>query len=1133
MPFSPQADTLTRTGAEPPSSRPAEADGAAFEASVAQQRSAAEGGATPAAAPAAEPPAPPPETTPEAPPAPPPEPAVSEERTRQIESWVEHDSEPHNDGFLWLDHHGTDEKVADALGGGSSLGELTEAEGELLLDRMSERWAAGQGEGTHGATELMGRLEDPGQRAHLAGRLATRAGELADAPVDGLSDQEKLQRRVTIQSLAETAITGTGGPLEGPVQDPQALGEMIRSLGPDGAASLARALAPERADLATPMLETGGPDFATLDRQAELLTRSVAALNAGPRTEETGAFVQNAFAVATEGSYTISSVPRDGAMEPRGEEGVPDLRQEMATALSREWNPENPGADRDRLAGILDTHQGRALLGADETVPLEARVNALAVIRADPGITGETLGATNDPWTNPAITVPIAQASAAPYLQRGDGAQRLTGTDIENTVGTAMGFPPSLDGLSPEEAQNALASGQNVFAEGPNAEAVSKVAEGIRTAAGGDTAEVAVVPVTYSSGETGPITLPLFRVTGAGGEERFVDNAGAVYRDFDHWRETNDLPSGQMLYPENGHLTAGADGRPALGQGNTPKTVDSFGEAALSVLDTAALVGGVVAAGAFIVGTGGTGALVIGGAAAAYGAGRAGAELWDRADHQQSLSLADPEARGLWLNLGANVAGVGAFGSAARLAQIARSGAAIAPVEASILGWTQATAGITDAAAIANQGVEMFQNWNQMSGEQRAQGLLQMAFWGATTGASLRSSGAHPGDMFNPVAIRDSLLDTYRPPVVADASLPGNTVRIVADGQTGAVREIRHGPQATPEDIALHERAAIAAQRTGTLEARLGALLGGEAAPPPGSQGWAARQDIAKIRERTDANIALLARDDLTPAQRAQVESDIAADGAYIDQLTARVNSFARNPGEVYIDGPSSGLSLAREMGAENLLNGLNARSTYYTFRVGEDGALMASARNHPWLTEYRVEPGADGPQLTVSRQGVGLVDGTPPINSRYAGETMPRSALTPDSQANYTDALEMLPAPIRAGFVDGVPFSAEGYPQMPSVFRAELPESGYVASREQHFREANRQLRTPEGQQALRDSGLRQDQIDEILADAAAHPDQSPAEWTWHHTENPGELVLVPRGIHNAVKHTGGKKIWGGGGAE
>mgnify|MGYP005990231097 CR=1 FL=1 len=33
---------------------------------------------------------------------------------------------------------------------------------------------------------------------------------------------------------------------------------------------------------------------------------------------------------------------------------------------------------------------------------------------------------------------------------------------------------------------------------------------------------------------------------------------------------------------------------------------------------------------------------------------------------------------------------------------------------------------------------------------------------------------------------------------------------------------------------------------------------------------------------------------------------------------------------------------------------------------------------------------------------------------------------------------------------------------------------------------------------------------------------------YTWHHTENLGEMQLIPDFIHKKVRHTGGKHIWG-----
>lgn len=38
------------------------------------------------------------------------------------------------------------------------------------------------------------------------------------------------------------------------------------------------------------------------------------------------------------------------------------------------------------------------------------------------------------------------------------------------------------------------------------------------------------------------------------------------------------------------------------------------------------------------------------------------------------------------------------------------------------------------------------------------------------------------------------------------------------------------------------------------------------------------------------------------------------------------------------------------------------------------------------------------------------------------------------------------------------------------------------------------------------------------------------PEGFTWHHSEIPGEMQLVPTDIHSTTRHTGGRAIWGGG---
>lgn len=695
---------------------------------------------------------------------------VSPARAARIDDWVAQRSDPHNDGFLRLNHHSGAEKVGDALAGRSELGALGADEQRHLMDGVLARWADGRGDGANGPGNLVRELpDDPGVRGIVAERTALRAGMLADRPPPR-DEVERYLARTETAMYAQAAVEAVSGPAGRPPGDLAALRDMVGRLGPEGAAGLARALDPDPTGLTPPgSLPNGieGPAGAN----AESMGRTLAALNGGARTGATGAFVQNAFALATPNAYLLSITPRPGASEPRGAEGVPDPRREMATALAREWHPDAPeaaAAEAERLRGILDAPQGLDLLAARSDGPsLDARVNALATLRLHPEITADTLRATRDPWTNPAITGPAAQAQAQPFLARGDAPRVLRGSDLDNTVGVAMGRTPATPpGMTPEAAEAALARGEANFFHGD--EAVGAVSDAIHSA-GGEDARVAVLPVTYSSGATGPVRLPLFRVETAAGE-RFVDNRGRTYESFEHWRTTNALPPGIVHYPEGGHLSAGPDGRVRLGRGNTPKTVDTWGERAGQILDTAALVGGVVVTGLVIAGTGGTAVLVVGAGVAVWNGARGVQALQDRAEHGQSLSLADSQARGLWLGLAADTAAVGAFGSAARLARLGRTGRAIAPLEASAHGYVQAGANLADAAAIGDQGVDLVRNWDSMAPQDRAQAVLQMGFWGAASLAGARASGARPGEVFDSIAIRERLLrsDERRVPPEAD-----------------------------------------------------------------------------------------------------------------------------------------------------------------------------------------------------------------------------------------------------------------------------------------------------------------------------------------------------------------------------
>jgi Domain of unknown function (DUF4781)/DNA/RNA non-specific endonuclease len=814
---------------------------------------------------------------------------IPSERRQQISDWVERQSDP-SGGFLGIGQTSTTEKVIGALRGQSELGALDQQQQRLLMDRMLDRWTAGRGEGPGGAARLARSLGDaPELRAVVADRTALEAAELArDPAIAAAQSGEQWQRRMTAASYAVSAITAVSGPAGGAPANLEPLRNMLNGLRPEDAAGFARALSTD-----------ASAGFAE-QMTASMRERALSALNQGPQSQAASAFVQNAFAGTSATDYST----------------VPALRRTMAHALAREWHPDDAArqrAEAERLGGILETRQGRELLGLQgvDKAPLAARVNALATIRMNPAITADTLRQTDDPWTNRAIVEPQAQASAQRLLSaRGDTPQQLRGTDLDNTIGFAMGMPPALPpGASFAQVEAGVARGElSLYANGEHAAAVRAVTDQIRAVAGAD-AQVTILPVTYSSAETGPVQLPLFRVTGADGRERFVDNIGRAYDNFDDWRENNQLPPGSITYPSGGHLTARPDGTIALEHGNTPKTVDTFGEHFTQVVDKVALVGGIVAGGVLIVGTGGLATpIVIGAGAVAVGAGawgayRSGSELADRADHGQSIDpFSDETARGLWLNVGASALSIGAFGSAARLAQLGRAGRAIAPFEASIHGYVQAGAAIVDTAAIANESISLSRHWNEMSGEQRAQSLLSMGFWAAGAGAAMRAGGLRPGDMFNPIAVRDGLLRNFAPQVTPDGSLQGDAVRIDYDPATGAVQGIRHGPQATAEDIDLHVATTQNIQRSLTLEGQLRTFLAGHGEPRPGTVGWAARIDISKVRERMEMRSRELADPGLTAQRRANIVRENALDQQHLDQLAEDVSSFVRDPSRAAIE---------------------------------------------------------------------------------------------------------------------------------------------------------------------------------------------------------------------------------------
>ncbi len=329
------------------------------------------------------------------------------------------------------------------------------------------------------------------------------------------------------------------------------------------------------------------------------------------------------------------------------------------------------------------------------------------------------------------------------YSLRGDRPP-LEGTDLSNEVGFALG-------LAPTEAP--IGDGPFSLYGEEALEFIDPVVEQIESSVG-TPATIETIPLMVESDFTGrppPAPIPLFRVTGEGGEQFLIDDGGRRYDDLDDWRDNNRLPPGTITYPADLSLESNDPTRPAHVETvteNTHAVRDTFVEHALVVVDAAALIGGFALGTAAIVGTGGAAspavaaAITYGGATlAGYTAVRAGLGLRDLSQHGQSLNpFASGEARSLWLQGAAGALGFSALGSSAASTAFANVGArSISNGFARTAIGLGFTATVADGAAIGDVVVNAAQNWDELSGAERAAVVAQVGFWGGLAGTQARS----------------------------------------------------------------------------------------------------------------------------------------------------------------------------------------------------------------------------------------------------------------------------------------------------------------------------------------------------------------------------------------------------------
>jgi hypothetical protein len=334
---------------------------------------------------------------------------------------------------------------------------------------------------------------------------------------------------------------------------------------------------------------------------------------------------------------------------------------------------------------------------------------------------------------SPKDTKAVAAAQFDMFMiAHGDDPQYLSGAALDNMIGSDIGLKPDVQTPTSGTQAAALLDGTTDLYSGKQLDAIRGIAKQI-TKAGGAYGGVTALPVVFdaSGSKNGPQTHIVWRVTGANGNDQYVDDAGRIYNSMKDYLGGNKLGYGTLVTPSDGHLTIGADGSiESASQTKKEGFWDKVERYGGDVLDGLAVAGAGVLTVAAFVGTDGMatpllaaawGSVLTGGAVAAT---NGVSDLTDRADHGQSWAPGKATL-GDYAGIAAGLA-TPFTGGAAKLGvdALATNGVAIAASSGvqtgvRVVGWT---ANGVSMASGAYAGDQLVSNWDSLSWDQRLQG---------------------------------------------------------------------------------------------------------------------------------------------------------------------------------------------------------------------------------------------------------------------------------------------------------------------------------------------------------------------------------------------------------------------------
>lgn len=193
----------------------------------------------------------------------------------------------------------------------------------------------------------------------------------------------------------------------------------------------------------------------------------------------------------------------------------------------------------------------------------------------------------------------------------------------------------------------------------------------------------------------------------------FVDETARVYNTWEAYVNNNYLPKGVMVAPKKGiYVTkedkvilsffitpASMSGSKFIGYSDIGSTIAGLGS---SLLLIGSLFAPVVLAPVVVP------AAVVGAGCGAYSVARSGWSLFDKSKHEQTISLADAEARANWFGIVGGAAGMAAGGITKGVAYMAASGQEVGMAMRAAANMANVTAMATNGCGVVNGFVGIF-----------------------------------------------------------------------------------------------------------------------------------------------------------------------------------------------------------------------------------------------------------------------------------------------------------------------------------------------------------------------------------------------------------------------------------------